>query len=104
MSKNHLRIRLPLQRLNHLMTPNPIIMIPRQPPLRLIRPEILSHMILIRRTEPSPRIGHVDLHHTESGGVAWGMDHVDPCRELEVGAGERLPVLFEGEVFGEVDT
>lgn len=92
MPKHHPRARLLLQRANHLMTPNPIIMIPRQPTLRLIGPEILPHMILIRSADPGTRFRHVDLHDTEPGRVAGTVYHVYAWGDLEERAVEGLPV------------
>ena len=37
----------------------------------------------MHRTEPSPKVRHVDLHGTKTWYVAWAVDHADSWRDLE---------------------
>lgn len=92
-----------LQRLDHLVARDPIIMITRQPPLRHIALEVLLDVVLIRREDPRSTVLKVDLHNAESRRVAWSVTEIDALCDLEEVAMEGFPVEVKPEVFGEVD-
>lgn len=61
-------------------------------------------MILIGREDPSPRLGHVNLHYNESGGMARRMTEIDSWCQFEEVSGESLPIEIEGEVMWKIDS
>ena len=90
------------QALYHTMTPTPIIMIARQPPLGHVVLVILLHMVLIGRENPGPRFGKVELHEAQARCVAWRMAHCDPRSELEDGSMKRGPVDVHVKILRDV--
>ena len=83
MSQNHLCLRAPGQHVDHLVAPHPIIMIARQPALRMALLVILPDVILVRRKDPRARLRHVDLQDAEARRVARRMVHDQTLRDLE---------------------
>lgn len=73
MPQHNLRMRPLLQPPDHLMTPNPRIVISCQPPLRYAVRIILLDMILIARKDPRPTLFQIHLHDGQSRGVSRRM-------------------------------
>lgn len=92
MPQHNPRPRPPRQPLNHLMTPTPRLMIPRQPPLRYVILPILLNMVLITRENPGPGFLQVDLHDAQPGRVSRRVVQVYARRDLVVGAVDGHPV------------
>lgn len=102
MPQHNLPPRPPLQSLHHLMTLHPRRMIPRQPPLRHIIPEILPDVILITRENPRAAILQIYLHNAQSRCMARGVVNIDSRRDFIVRTVNGHPVDVEGEVVGEI--
>lgn len=103
MPQNHIPARPPRQTLNHLMTPNPRIMIPRQPPLRHIIMIILLDMILITRKNPRPTLPQIHLQHAQSRRMSRTMMQRQSRSQFQMRAMEWHPVYVESEVVWKVD-
>lgn len=73
MSQNNLRICPLGKHMNHLIGPDPIIVISRQPALRVRVLVILSYVVLIGGEDPRPAFEHVDLQDAEAWRVAGSM-------------------------------
>ena len=98
MPKHHLRPRPLLQHMYLLTTAHPVIMVPRQPPLRQILLKDLIHMIHIRREDPRSRLLQIHLHHTQPWRMSWGMMQIDPLTDLEILTGKGTPIQIKGHL------
>ncbi|GAO50598.1 hypothetical protein G7K_4722-t1 [Saitoella complicata NRRL Y-17804] len=107
MPKHHSRVVHPLQPPTHLQTAKPCIVIPRQPTMRMSILIVLLDMELITRQQKRSRVRQVELHDTETGGVAWRVVDGDTGEEVDstvrAGGLEGLPVEVEVEVVVEVN-
>ena len=65
-----------------LITPNPIVMIPRQPALLVRILIILSDMVLVCGEDPGATLREVNLEDEEAGGVAWYVSQHQPPGDL----------------------
>ena len=94
MPKHQLRVKQPLQPLNHLQTPYPRIMVSCQPPMRMTQLIVLRDMELVCRPDPGPALLKVDLHHAQPRGVPWRMMQRDTLVQVKVLLGEGVPFEF----------
>ena len=83
MPHNHLSLRPPRQHMNHLIAPHPIVMIPRQPALRMAGLVVLPYVILIAREDPGPGLEQVHLQDAEAGGVPRRMANREALCDFE---------------------
>ena len=98
MPQQDLGLRPPLQRLDHLMTPDPIIMVPCQPSLRLAVLVVLLYVIHIRRHDPASAVFHIKLQNAKTWSVTRRMTDLQTLCDLEVFTTEGLPVKLERQV------
>ena len=103
MTQHDLRRCSPSQRFNHLMAPHPLIMISRQPSLRLIILIIFPNMIHIRSENPRATLKLINLHDTQSRRMSRGMSQRNPLGDFKNWSRPGLPVDVELEIMAEVD-
>ena len=102
MSKHELGARDLDNALDHLVRAAPVVVVPRQPPLRHVVLVVLVHVVLVRREEPGPAVGQVELQHREAGCVAGGVAEREAGGELDDVAVEGFPVEVHVEVLRDV--
>ena len=65
-----------------LITPNPIVMISRQPALRVRILIVFSDMVLVCGEDPGAALREVNLQDGEPGGMAWCVSQHQPLGDL----------------------
>lgn len=65
-----------------LITPNPIVMIPRQAALRVRILIVLSDVVLVCGEDPGTALREVNLEDGEAGGVVWRVSQHQTLGDL----------------------
>ena len=94
MSIHDCRLKQLLQPIYHTRTPHPIVMIPRQPALRLLRQMVLFHVVLVRREDEGSVVFQVHLHDAKAWSVPGRVVKCDTLCKIEVDFIKRGPVEF----------
>lgn len=103
MAKQNLRPRPLMQQFYHLVTPDPIVVVPSQPTLRMTVLVVLADVVHVRGEDPGAAVVQVDDQDAQPGGVAGSVSDVEARRDLEEVAVEGLPIEVEAEIVGKVD-
>jgi len=92
MPKHQISLEYALQPQNHLMTPDPRIMIAHQPTLRTTGIVVFLDMVLMCCEDERAVFGEIDLHDAEAWRVARGVVEGDALAKVVVWIGEGLPI------------
>ena len=103
MAKYQFRVRPLREHMDHLVRPDPVIMVSCQPSLRMGGLIILVDVVLIRGEDPGAALRHVNLHDTEPRSVPRSMSDVDARSQLQEFAAKGLPIQVKLQAVREVD-
>lgn len=104
MPVDQFRLEQPFQLLDHLVRPNPRVVVSRQPTMRMRQVVVLRNVVLISSPDIRPVFLQIHLHDAKAWGVAGRVVDGDTLAEVEVVVGEGVPFQFrEVHVGGEVD-
>ena len=104
MPKHQLRIKQPLQPLDHLQTLDPRVVIPGQPAVRVTQLVVLRNVELIRRPDPRAALLQIHLHDDQPRGMARTVVKSNPLIEIEVVFSEGIPLqLVQRHVSRQID-
>lgn len=102
MAQNQIRLRLLHERLDHLVTTHPALIVSHEPPLRDRALVVFLDMIHVGREDPRPAVSQLELQDAEPRGVARRMSDVQAGQQLKKVADHGLPIQVESEVVREV--
>lgn len=103
MPKYHFCIGSLGQHMNHLVAPDPVVVISGQPTLRVTIIIVLMYMVHVGCEDPGATVVEVHLHDTQSWSMSRRMPHVQAWCYLKEVSIEGLPIQVKRQVMWKIN-